>query len=70
MPSLLQERRIGGEYGGRAIGGAALLITLRGADPTPLFNRGAWTVLVFFAALFIVVAGLQKAGGRRPRWTR
>src|SRR5262249_36285272 len=45
-----------------ALTGAAVVIVFRGRDPAPLFDRVSWTVLVFFAALFIVVAGLQKAG--------
>jgi Na+/H+ antiporter NhaD/arsenite permease-like protein len=45
-----------------ALIGATLVILMRGRDPSPLFDRVSWTVLVFFAALFIVVAGLQKAG--------
>jgi Na+/H+ antiporter NhaD/arsenite permease-like protein len=45
-----------------AIAGAACVITWRRRDATPLFADVSWTVLVFFAALFVVVAGLQKAG--------
>jgi Na+/H+ antiporter NhaD/arsenite permease-like protein len=45
-----------------SIAGAAVVMLLRGRDSGPLFSRVSWTVLVFFAALFILVAGLQKAG--------
>lgn len=53
---------LGASLAWSALFGAALAILLRGRDPKPLFDRVSWTVLVFFAALFIVVAGLQKAG--------
>jgi Na+/H+ antiporter NhaD/arsenite permease-like protein len=45
-----------------ALGGATLMMVLRRRDPAPLFDKVAWTVLVFFGALFVVVAGLQKTG--------
>ena len=45
-----------------ALCGAALVIFWRGRDPAPLFDRVSWTALVFFAALFVLVAGLAKAG--------
>ncbi|AKT43676.1 SLC13 family permease [Chondromyces crocatus] len=45
-----------------ALGAAAVVILLRRRDASPLFARVEWTVLVFFGALFVVVAGLQKTG--------
>ncbi|MBI4953601.1 MAG: arsenic transporter [Myxococcales bacterium] len=45
-----------------ALSGAAVVMLARGREPGPLFGRVSWTVLVFFAGLFVVVAGLQKAG--------
>jgi Na+/H+ antiporter NhaD/arsenite permease-like protein len=45
-----------------ALGGAALMMLLRGRAPDRLFDAVGWTVLLFFGALFIVVAGLQKTG--------
>ncbi len=45
-----------------ALGGAALMMLLRGRAPERLFDAVGWTVLLFFGALFIVVAGLQKTG--------
>ena len=45
-----------------SLAGAAAMMLLRGRDSGPLFARVSWTVLVFFAALFILVAGLQEAG--------
>ena len=44
-----------------ALAAAAVVILLQGRDPDRLFSRVSWTVLVFFAALFVLVAGLQKA---------
>jgi len=52
----------GADLAWAAIAGAAVVITWRRRDATPLFADVSWTVLIFFAALFIVVAGLQKAG--------
>lgn len=52
----------GADLAWAAIAGAAIVITWRRRDATPLFADVSWTVLIFFAALFIVVAGLQKAG--------
>jgi Na+/H+ antiporter NhaD/arsenite permease-like protein len=45
-----------------AVGAATLMMALRGREPDRLFDKVAWTVLLFFGALFIVVAGLQKTG--------
>jgi Na+/H+ antiporter NhaD/arsenite permease-like protein len=45
-----------------ALAGATLLMLVRRRDPGPLFTRVSWTLLVFFGALFVVVAGLQKTG--------
>jgi Na+/H+ antiporter NhaD/arsenite permease-like protein len=45
-----------------ALCGATVMMLLRRQDTARLFDGVSWTVLVFFAALFIVVAGLQKTG--------
>jgi Na+/H+ antiporter NhaD/arsenite permease-like protein len=45
-----------------ALGGASLMMLLRGRAPERLFDAVGWTVLLFFGALFIVVGGLQKTG--------
>lgn len=45
-----------------ALGGASLMMLLRGRAPDRLFDAVGWTVLLFFGALFIVVGGLQKTG--------
>jgi Na+/H+ antiporter NhaD/arsenite permease-like protein len=44
-----------------ALVGATLMMLLRRRDTAKLFDSVSWTVLVFFGALFIVVAGLQKS---------
>lgn len=53
---------LGGNLAWTALGGATAAMLLRNRDARGLFDRVAWTVLVFFAALFIVVAALQKTG--------
>jgi Na+/H+ antiporter NhaD/arsenite permease-like protein len=52
----------GGNLAWSALGAATLMMLLWGRDPGHLFDKVAWTVLLFFGALFIVVAGLQKTG--------
>ncbi|WP_437739756.1 SLC13 family permease [Sorangium sp. So ce1504] len=53
---------LGANLAWTAIGGATAVILLHRRDANALFERVSWTVLVFFGALFIVVAGLQKTG--------
>jgi Na+/H+ antiporter NhaD/arsenite permease-like protein len=53
---------LGANLAWTALGGATAAVLLSRRDAAPLFERVSWTVLVFFAALFIVVAGLQKTG--------
>jgi Na+/H+ antiporter NhaD/arsenite permease-like protein len=45
-----------------ALTGASALIFLRRRDPAPLFAGVTWSVLVFFAGLFIVAAAFQRTG--------
>jgi Na+/H+ antiporter NhaD/arsenite permease-like protein len=45
-----------------ALTGSAVLLLVRRRDPAPLFSSVTWTVLVFFAALFIVAAAFQRTG--------
>lgn len=45
-----------------ALCGAAVLLVVRRRDPASLFAGVGWTVLVFFAALFIVAAAFQRTG--------
>jgi Na+/H+ antiporter NhaD/arsenite permease-like protein len=53
---------LGANLAWTAIGGATAVMLLHRRDANGLFDRVSWTVLVFFGALFIVVAGLQKTG--------
>ena len=45
-----------------ALGGVALMLLLRREDPRAIFARVDWTLLVFFAALFVVVGGVERTG--------
>jgi Na+/H+ antiporter NhaD/arsenite permease-like protein len=45
-----------------ALGGVALTLLLRREDPRAVFARVDWTLLVFFAALFVVVGGVERTG--------
>jgi len=45
-----------------ALTGAAVLLVVRRRDPAALFSSVTWTVLVFFAALFVVAAAFQRTG--------
>lgn len=53
---------LGANLAWAALGCAILVILLQRRDAGELWGRVSWTVLVFFGALFIVVAGLQKTG--------
>ncbi|WP_437596182.1 SLC13 family permease [Sorangium sp. So ce590] len=53
---------LGANLAWTALGGATAAILLHRRDANGLFDRVSWTVLVFFGALFIVVAALQKTG--------
>jgi Na+/H+ antiporter NhaD/arsenite permease-like protein len=53
---------VGANLAWSALAGASLMMVLRGGAPDRLFDAVGWTVLLFFGALFIVVAGLQKTG--------
>jgi len=45
-----------------ALAGVAVLLVVQRRDPAALFARLDWTLLVFFAGLFVVVGGLQHTG--------
>jgi Na+/H+ antiporter NhaD/arsenite permease-like protein len=45
-----------------ALGGAAVLLTLSRRDPRPVLAGVDYTLLLFFAALFAVVHGVDRAG--------
>ena len=53
---------VGANLAWSALGGAALMMVLRGRSPDALFDKVGWTVLLFFGALFILVTGLQETG--------
>lgn len=53
---------LGGSLAWTALIGASLAIAVRGRDPSPVFARVSWTVLVFFCGLFVLMGALQKAG--------
>jgi Na+/H+ antiporter NhaD/arsenite permease-like protein len=58
----------GGHLGFSALGGLIALILLEREDPQDVFARVDWTLLVFFAALFVVVAGLATTGLVDDAW--
>jgi Na+/H+ antiporter NhaD/arsenite permease-like protein len=45
-----------------ALVGASLMLTTRAVDPARLYARIDWTLLALFTGLFVVVAGVEKAG--------
>lgn len=45
-----------------ALAGAVFVITLHRRDPAELFAKMEWSILLFFAALFVVIGGLQTSG--------
>ena len=45
-----------------AIGGAAVLFLVGNRKPDFAFRRVDWTLLVFFASLFVVMRGLERSG--------
>lgn len=59
----------GGHLGYSALGGLVALVLIEREDPHAIFARVDWTLLVFFAALFVVVAGLESTGLVDLAWT-
>ncbi|HEX5385248.1 MAG TPA: SLC13 family permease [Gemmatimonadales bacterium] len=45
-----------------AIAAGALMLALARRDPTPALARVEWSLLLFFAALFVVMRGLERSG--------
>lgn len=45
-----------------AVGGAATLFVIGGRKPALAFQKVDWPLLVFFASLFVVMRGLERAG--------
>ncbi len=58
----------GAHLGFAALGGLVALVVLEREDPHAHFARVDWTLLIFFAALFIVVAGLATTGLVATAW--
>lgn len=53
---------LGADLAWTGLAAAALLALSHRQDPAPIFARVDWTLLVFFAALFVVMAGVQHHG--------
>lgn len=53
-----------------ALAGVLVLMVSRRRNPSGIFARVDWTLLVFFASLFIVVAGLERTGLVERAWLR
>ncbi len=45
-----------------ALAGAVVVITFHRKDPSELLEKMEWSLLMFFAALFVVIGGLQTSG--------
>lgn len=45
-----------------ALAGAVIVITVHRKDPADLLARVEWSLLLFFASLFVVIGGLQTSG--------
>jgi Na+/H+ antiporter NhaD/arsenite permease-like protein len=45
-----------------AIAAGALMLALARRDPAPALERVEWSLLLFFAALFVVMRGLERSG--------
>lgn len=45
-----------------ALGGAVVVIIFHRKDPAELLDRVEWSLLLFFASLFVVLGGLQTSG--------
>jgi len=54
--------------GWAALAGFAALMVLSREDPGPVLKRTDWSVLLFFAGLFVVVAGFQGTGLADRAW--
>jgi Na+/H+ antiporter NhaD/arsenite permease-like protein len=52
----------GAPLAGAAMTSAAVLIVIAGRAPRPILERVDWSLLLFFAGLFVLVAGLEHAG--------
>lgn len=59
----------GAHLGYSALGGLVALVLLEREDPHAIFARVDWTLLIFFAALFVVVGGIERTGLVGAAWT-
>ncbi|MGC8724390.1 MAG: SLC13 family permease [Acidobacteriota bacterium] len=53
---------LGADLAFTAVCGAALLILINRISPSKVFRELDWPLLLFFAALFVVVGGVERAG--------
>ncbi len=58
----------GFHLGYTALAGALVLMIARRKNPAGIFAKVDWTLLVFFASLFVVVAGFEKTGLVEKAW--
>jgi Na+/H+ antiporter NhaD/arsenite permease-like protein len=56
----------GADLAWTAAGGCAVLLVLRRPEPGELWKRVDWSILLFFAGLFVVVEALVRTGA--PDW--
>jgi Na+/H+ antiporter NhaD/arsenite permease-like protein len=56
----------GADLAWTAAGGCAVLLVLRRPEPGDLWKRVDWSILLFFAGLFVVVEALVRTGA--PEW--
>jgi Na+/H+ antiporter NhaD/arsenite permease-like protein len=45
-----------------ALGGAAILLAIAKVRPDKIFRHVDWSTLIFFAGLFVIISGTEKAG--------
>jgi Na+/H+ antiporter NhaD/arsenite permease-like protein len=53
---------VGASLPGVALGAGALMLAAARRDPKPALEKVEWELLLFFAALFIVMRGLERSG--------
>jgi Na+/H+ antiporter NhaD/arsenite permease-like protein len=59
---------LGAHLATAALAGALVLVLAERREPTEAFSRVQWTLLVFFASLFVVVHGLASTGLVEQAW--
>lgn len=58
----------GGHLGFTALGGAVALMIAEREEPREVMEKVDWSLLAFFASLFVVVAGLERTGLVDAAW--